>query len=76
MGRSPLWKVWKEAGMRDPQSRRSLTCLKNYQRASLGDGVEAVMGRVIEVVRGSLHPVKGSGLNSETTCMLSCFSRV
>ena len=76
MERSPLWTVWKEVGMRDPQGRRSLTCLKNYQRASLGDGVEAVMGRVIEVDRGSLHPEKGSGLNSEITCMLSCFSRV
>ena len=58
------------------KGRRNLTCLKNYQRASLGDGVEAVMGRVIEVVRGPLHPEKGSGLNSEITCMLSCFSRV
>lgn len=65
MRRTQLWKEWKEESLRDPKGRRSLTCLKNYWKTGLWDAVEIVMRRLIEVVRGPVHPEKGSGLNSK-----------
>lgn len=54
------------SGYEDPQGKE-LDLLEELPEGQFREGVEAVKGRVIEVDRGSLHPEKGSGLNSEIT---------